>query len=146
MDVTITELDGVTKAGLSGRLDTANVNQVEMYFTASIMPKGQGTVVDLTDVSFIGLAKALPAALGLAAEDADLIALVKPQFEVGPERVGKGGLVKDDAARTDALAAVAGFLEGAGWIVRAVIDSPILGGDGNQEYLLWATKKPPSLS
>lgn len=112
--------------------------------TSALIPDPPQLIV--TDVSFIGLAKALPAALGLAAEDADLIALVKPQFEVGPERVGKGGLVKDDAARTDALAAVAGFLEGAGWIVRAVIDSPILGGDGNQEYLLWATKKPPSLS
>ncbi len=92
------------------------------------------------DVSFIGLAKALPAALALAAAGADLIALVKPQFEVGPERVGKGGLVKDEAARVAALEGVKAFLTQAGWAVRATADSPIEGGDGNREYLLWARK------
>jgi 23S rRNA (cytidine1920-2'-O)/16S rRNA (cytidine1409-2'-O)-methyltransferase len=92
------------------------------------------------DVSFIGLAKALPAALGLAAQGADLVVLVKPQFEVGRERVGKGGLVKDDAARADALQSVKGFLTAAGWMVQATTDSPIDGGDGNREYLLWARK------
>jgi 23S rRNA (cytidine1920-2'-O)/16S rRNA (cytidine1409-2'-O)-methyltransferase len=112
--------------------------------TAALVPETPELIV--TDVSFIGLAKALPAALALAGGGADLIALVKPQFEVGPERVGKGGLVKDDAARVEALAAVAAFLEDAGWTVKATVDSPIAGGDGNREYLLWATKKPPSLS
>jgi 23S rRNA (cytidine1920-2'-O)/16S rRNA (cytidine1409-2'-O)-methyltransferase len=92
------------------------------------------------DVSFIGLAKALPAALALAGPGADLIALVKPQFEVGPERVGKGGLVKDEAARQDALDGVKAFLGGAGWMVQADADSPIEGGDGNREYLVWARK------
>src|SRR3569623_657734 len=77
------------------------------------------------DVSFIGLAKALPAALRLAAAGADLVALVKPQFEVGPERVGKGGVVKDDGARADALAGVAAFLAASGWTVRETADSPI---------------------
>jgi 23S rRNA (cytidine1920-2'-O)/16S rRNA (cytidine1409-2'-O)-methyltransferase len=92
------------------------------------------------DVSFIGLAKALPAALDLAGEGAELIALVKPQFEVGPERVGKGGLVKDAAVRANALEAVKAFLTDAGWTVQATIDSPIEGGDGAREYLLWAQK------
>ena len=92
------------------------------------------------DVSFIGLAKALPAALALAGAGADLIALVKPQFEVGPERVGKGGLVKDEAARAEALEDVQRFLEGCGWTVRGTDDSPVEGGDGNREYLLWARK------
>ncbi|THD51337.1 TlyA family RNA methyltransferase [Phenylobacterium sp.] len=92
------------------------------------------------DVSFIGLAKVLPVALGLAARGADLVALVKPQFEVGPERVGKGGLVKDEAARAEALADVRGFLEGVGWTVRETADSPVEGGDGAREYLLWARK------
>jgi 23S rRNA (cytidine1920-2'-O)/16S rRNA (cytidine1409-2'-O)-methyltransferase len=112
--------------------------------TTALVPEAPELIV--TDVSFIGLAKALPAALALAGGGADLIALVKPQFEVGPERVGKGGLVKDDAARAEALAAVAAFLEAAGWTVKTTVDSPIAGGDGNREYLLWATKKPPSLS
>jgi 23S rRNA (cytidine1920-2'-O)/16S rRNA (cytidine1409-2'-O)-methyltransferase len=93
------------------------------------------------DVSFIGLAKALPAALALAAPAAELVALVKPQFEVGPERVGKGGLVKDEAARGEALERVKAFLEDLGWNVRATLDSPIEGGDGNREYLLWAQKE-----
>jgi 23S rRNA (cytidine1920-2'-O)/16S rRNA (cytidine1409-2'-O)-methyltransferase len=92
------------------------------------------------DVSFIGLAKALPAALGLAGEGADLIALVKPQFEVGPDRVGKGGLVKDEAARAEALEAVKAFLTMQGWAVNASADSPIEGGEGAREYLLWARK------
>jgi 23S rRNA (cytidine1920-2'-O)/16S rRNA (cytidine1409-2'-O)-methyltransferase len=92
------------------------------------------------DVSFIGLAKALPAALALTAPGADLIALVKPQFEVGPEKVGKGGLVRDEAARVEALEAVKHFLEGVGWAVQATTDSPIEGGDGAREYLLWARK------
>ena len=90
------------------------------------------------DASFIGLHKALPAALKLAAPGAELIALIKPQFEVGPARVGKGGLVKDEAARQDAQDGVRAFLEAAGWCVGAVIDSPIDGSDGNREYLLHA--------
>ena len=90
------------------------------------------------DASFIGLRKALPAALKLAAPGADLIALVKPQFEVGPGRVGKGGVVKDEAARQDALEGVRGFLEAAGWRVAGAIDSPVEGSDGNREYLIYA--------
>jgi 23S rRNA (cytidine1920-2'-O)/16S rRNA (cytidine1409-2'-O)-methyltransferase len=110
--------------------------------TPGLIAEPPGLIV--TDVSFIGLAKALPAALELAGAGADLVALVKPQFEVGPGRVDKGGVVKDEAARASALADVAAFLEGAGWSVKATADSPIAGGDGNREFLLWATKKPPA--
>lgn len=106
--------------------------------TGELIPEAPGLVV--SDVSFIGLEKALPAALALAADGADLIALVKPQFEVGPERIGKGGVVKEAAARADALAAVSRYLEGAGWRVQASAESPIAGGDGNLEWLLWAKK------
>jgi len=106
--------------------------------TPVLVPQAPGLIV--TDVSFISLAKALPAALALAAPDADLVALVKPQFEVGRDRVGKGGLVNDPAARADAVEGVSGFLEAAGWRVRATADSPIAGGDGNCEYLLWASR------
>ena len=98
----------------------------------------------VSDVSFIGLAKALPAALALAAPGADLIALVKPQFEVGREHIGKGGVVKDQAARERAVAEVSAFLEASGWSVRAHAESPVTGGDGNLEYLLWAKKRPPA--
>lgn len=90
------------------------------------------------DASFIGLEKALPAALKLAAPGAELICLVKPQFQVGPAKVGKGGIVKDEADRQQALADVSSFLEGSGWIVVGSIDSPVEGSDGNREYLLHA--------
>lgn len=106
--------------------------------TPVLIPEPPGLVV--TDLSFISLAKALPAALALAAPGADLVALVKPQFEVGPARVGKGGVVVDPAARAEALAGVEAFLTAAGWTVRATADSPIAGGDGNREFLLWAVK------
>lgn len=92
------------------------------------------------DASFIGLAKVLPRPLELAAARADLIALIKPQFEVGPERVGKGGLVTDAAARSDAVDGVRRFLEGVGWTVRETAESPVTGGDGNVEYLIWASR------
>jgi 23S rRNA (cytidine1920-2'-O)/16S rRNA (cytidine1409-2'-O)-methyltransferase len=105
-----------------------------------------GTVIDaqpdlvVCDLSFIGLEKALTVPLGRARGGADLVALVKPQFEVGRARVGKGGIVKDEADRLAALEAVCGFLASEGWAVRARADSPIVGGDGNREYLVWARK------
>jgi 23S rRNA (cytidine1920-2'-O)/16S rRNA (cytidine1409-2'-O)-methyltransferase len=103
---------------------------------ASHVPEAPELIV--CDASFIGLGKALPAALRLAAPGADLIALVKPQFEVGPSKVGKGGLVKDEAHRLAALEGVKRFLEESGWRVAAVVDSPIEGSDGNHEYLIHA--------
>ncbi|MGI9402936.1 MAG: TlyA family RNA methyltransferase [Hyphomicrobium sp.] len=91
------------------------------------------------DVSFISLAKALPAALALAAPGAWLVALIKPQFEVGPERVGKGGIVRDEAARQAAVDDVtAWFAARPGWRIAGVVVSPIKGGSGNEEFLLGA--------
>ena len=95
--------------------------------------------VIVCDVSFISLKKALPFALMLAAPGARLAALVKPQFEVGPEGVGKGGLVKDGLAGPVADD-MARWIKTQGWDVIGVIDSPILGGDGNREFLIGATK------
>ncbi len=106
--------------------------------TATQIPQPPQLVV--TDVSFISLTKALPAALALAAPQADLVALVKPQFEVGPERVGKGGVIKDAAARIAALDGMVRFLQASGWTAQASAESPIAGGDGNREWLLWARK------
>jgi 23S rRNA (cytidine1920-2'-O)/16S rRNA (cytidine1409-2'-O)-methyltransferase len=93
------------------------------------------------DLSFIALAKALPAALGLAAPGAVLVALVKPQFEAGPEAVGRGGIVRDGAVQERVRAEVRGFLEAAGWAVIGEAESPIAGGDGNREFLI-AARKP----
>ena len=91
------------------------------------------------DASFIGLAKVLPAALALAAPGADLVTLVKPQFEAqSPKGLGKKGVVKDPEAHQAAVASVSAWLEGQGWPVQATTESPIAGGDGNLEFLLWA--------
>lgn len=93
------------------------------------------------DASFISLLKVLPVALELAASGADLITLVKPQFEAeGPKAVGKKGVVKDPEAHAAAVTRVRDWLEAGGWRVREVADSPITGGDGNVEFLLWAQK------
>jgi 23S rRNA (cytidine1920-2'-O)/16S rRNA (cytidine1409-2'-O)-methyltransferase len=93
------------------------------------------------DVSFISLSKVLPTAFDLATPGADLITLVKPQFEAdGPKAVGKKGVVKDPEAHAAAVAKVRDWLEQSGWAVREVADSPITGGDGNVEFLLWAQK------
>ncbi len=92
------------------------------------------------DLSFISVTKALGPALSLAAVAADLVLLVKPQFEAGRGRVGKGGLVTDPAVRKDCLETVSGWVAAQGWTVRETTDSPITGGDGNREFLLWASK------
>jgi 23S rRNA (cytidine1920-2'-O)/16S rRNA (cytidine1409-2'-O)-methyltransferase len=92
------------------------------------------------DASFIGFAKVIPGALALAGSQADLVALVKPQFEVGPHAIGKGGVVRDVAARDRSVQEVKAFLERSGWPVRATMESPVRGTDGNLEYLLWARR------
>jgi 23S rRNA (cytidine1920-2'-O)/16S rRNA (cytidine1409-2'-O)-methyltransferase len=99
---------------------------------------GEEVTAIVADVSFISLTLALPAALSLAAPGAWLVALVKPQFEAGREAVGKGGIVRSEAARRKAVEKVRAFIEGAGWTVVGVIPSPLLGGSGNEEFLLGA--------
>lgn len=93
------------------------------------------------DVSFISLSKALGPALELAAPGAFLVALVKPQFEVGPERIGKGGIVRDAMAREGALQSVIAWLATQpGWRVAGAIPSPVKGGSGNVEFLVGALR------
>ncbi len=96
----------------------------------------------VADVSFISLTKALPAALDLAAPNCWAVVLIKPQFEVGPGRVGKGGVVRDESVRTRAVDDVKDWLNAReGWDVVDVIPSPITGGDGNTEFLMGAVKR-----
>ncbi len=91
------------------------------------------------DVSFISLEKILPAVLALAAAQAEAVFLIKPQFEVGPERVKKG-LVRDEAAQKAACDRIAALFETLGWKVIGLIPSPIEGGDGNREFLIGARR------
>ncbi len=99
--------------------------------------------VDLlsADLSFISLARALPAALALVRPGGRLVALVKPQFEVGPGKVCKGGIVRDAAARKAAIAGVRDWLAAQpGWTVEGLAESPIAGSDGNREALICARR------
>ena len=92
------------------------------------------------DVSFIPLHIALPPALNLMKSGAHLIALIKPQFEVGKDGVGKGGIVKDKLAFERVNKNITQFLIGLGWSVKDIVPSPMEGGDGNQEFLIAAEK------
>lgn len=88
------------------------------------------------DTSFISLRIVIPAVLALVAAKAEIIALVKPQFEVGKGKVGKGGIVRDDALRRSALEGVLSFARQAGLEIVGSIDSPIEGARGNREFLV----------
>jgi 23S rRNA (cytidine1920-2'-O)/16S rRNA (cytidine1409-2'-O)-methyltransferase len=91
------------------------------------------------DVSFISLKLVLPAALKLVAHRTQVIALIKPQFEVGPGQVKKG-IVRDAALQTAVCADISAFVASLGWRVLGIIPSPIEGGDGNAEFLLGALR------
>ncbi len=91
----------------------------------------------VADVSFISLALVLPALLALLALPADLVLLVKPQFEVGKARVGKGGVVREPAAHVDAIQGVIAAAAPLDLVACGLVASPITGPAGNHEYLLW---------
>ncbi|MCT4656102.1 MAG: TlyA family RNA methyltransferase [Cohaesibacter sp.] len=99
----------------------------------------------VSDVSFISLKLALPPALAMAERGSFAALLVKPQFEVGKDGIGKGGLVRDEALGTQVAQDIRNWLDAeegpcAGWRCLDLLPSPILGGDGNKEYLLGAIK------
>jgi 23S rRNA (cytidine1920-2'-O)/16S rRNA (cytidine1409-2'-O)-methyltransferase len=89
------------------------------------------------DLSFISLELVLDALLGVTAADGDLALMVKPQFEVGKDRVGKGGVVRDPDLRASAVRSVADAAARRGWGAQAVTTSPLPGPSGNIEYFLW---------
>jgi 23S rRNA (cytidine1920-2'-O)/16S rRNA (cytidine1409-2'-O)-methyltransferase len=93
--------------------------------------------VTVADLSFISLRLVLDALTACTANDGDLIPMVKPQFEVGRERLGSGGVVRDPAHRADAVARVAEHAAGLGWHPVSVATSPLPGPAGNVEFFLW---------
>jgi 23S rRNA (cytidine1920-2'-O)/16S rRNA (cytidine1409-2'-O)-methyltransferase len=106
---------------------------------ATLVPEPPEIVV--CDASFIGLQTVLPASLALAAPGAHLVALIKPQFEVGRGLVGKGGVVRDPALHAEVRARIEAWLSVTmGWRVLGVTPSPITGPDGNVEFLIAAVK------
>jgi len=92
------------------------------------------------DVSFISLRTVLPHVVSLLGEQADVIALVKPQFEAGKGRVGKRGVVKDAAVHIDVLRGAVRSANESGLIVRGLTFSPIKGPEGNIEFWMWAAR------
>ncbi|OBH20846.1 TlyA family RNA methyltransferase [Mycolicibacter terrae] len=111
---------------------------VERTNVRGLTPEAIGGPVDLivADLSFISLATVLPALAGCASPGADIVPMVKPQFEVGREQVGAGGVVSDPGLRADAVRAVAHRAADLGWNTVAVTASPLPGPSGNVEYFL----------
>jgi 23S rRNA (cytidine1920-2'-O)/16S rRNA (cytidine1409-2'-O)-methyltransferase len=98
----------------------------------------------VVDVSFISLELILPRVIGwMHPASRGIVALVKPQFEAGREHVGKGGIVRDPAVHDAVLARIHRITRAIGWPVHACIDSPILGTDGNKEFLVWLRQGDP---
>jgi 23S rRNA (cytidine1920-2'-O)/16S rRNA (cytidine1409-2'-O)-methyltransferase len=92
------------------------------------------------DASFIGLGKLLPAALALLKPAGEIVALVKPQFEVGRSAVGKGGVVRDEQARSAAIERVVGEARALGLSLRGQADAVLAGPEGNREHFVWLHK------
>jgi 23S rRNA (cytidine1920-2'-O)/16S rRNA (cytidine1409-2'-O)-methyltransferase len=106
-----------------------------------------GEPVDLvvSDLSFISLTLVLPALLGVVKPDGELVLMVKPQFEVGKDRLGKGGVVRDPELRAEAVRTVAAKAHALGWGIAGVAASPLPGPSGNVEYFLWIRREAPAL-
>ena len=105
------------------------------YLTIENIPEPIDLIV--CDASFIGLQTVLPAAMSLAAHNARMVALIKPQFEVGKGRVGKGGVVREPELHVEVCEKIRVWLESQpGWSVLGIADSPIKGPEGNKEFLI----------
>lgn len=105
------------------------------HLTADLIPEPVDMVV--CDASFIGLETVLPAAMALARPGAVLVALIKPQFEVGKGRVGKGGVVREPELHAEVRDRISRWLASRpGWSVEGLCDSPIKGPEGNKEFLI----------
>src|SRR5688572_8707420 len=113
-----------------------------------LTPDAIGGPVDLVvgDLSFISLEIVLDALLGVTAPDGDLALMVKPQFEVGKDRVGKGGVVRDPGLRAEAVTSVADAAALRGWGARSVTTSPLPGPAGNVEFFLWLRRGPATIT
>jgi 23S rRNA (cytidine1920-2'-O)/16S rRNA (cytidine1409-2'-O)-methyltransferase len=125
-------------AGLRARPELVLIEQTDIRALDAVrLPEPPDLLV--ADVSFISLGLVLPAALRLARAPAELVALIKPQFEVGPRHVKKG-VVRDAAAQRRVCEKIAALVGSLGWRVDGVVASPLLGREGNREFLLAARR------
>jgi 23S rRNA (cytidine1920-2'-O)/16S rRNA (cytidine1409-2'-O)-methyltransferase len=115
-------------------IERTNIRNLE----TSLVPAPVDIVV--IDASFISLEKVVPAVLKFLKQGSSLVALIKPQFEVGREQVGKGGIVRDEDARQAAVTRIVQFIQGLELEVKGVVPSPITGQDGNVEFLIHAVR------
>ncbi|HWL99558.1 MAG TPA: TlyA family RNA methyltransferase [Nocardioidaceae bacterium] len=120
-------------------LEGRNIREVDTF------DLGGPVDVAVADVSFISLLLVLPVLAEVALPEADLVVMVKPQFEVGRERLGSGGVVRDPQLRREALRRVAAAAADLGWGVRGVAPSVLPGPSGNVEYFLWLRQGPGSV-
>jgi len=120
------------------------VTVIERTNVRDLTPEAIGGPVGLVvaDLSFISLNTALPALTACSAPDADIVPMVKPQFEVGRDRVGAGGVVSDPELRAQAVLGVSRRAAALGWWTAAVTASPLPGPSGNVEYFLWLRAQP----
>jgi 23S rRNA (cytidine1920-2'-O)/16S rRNA (cytidine1409-2'-O)-methyltransferase len=123
------------------------VHVLDRTHVRDLTPELVGGRVDLVvgDLSFISLVLLLEPLVGVVADDGDLVLMVKPQFEVGKDRVGKGGVVRDPDLRAEAVTTVAEHAARLGWGARAVVTSPLPGPSGNVEYFLWLRHGPATV-
>jgi 23S rRNA (cytidine1920-2'-O)/16S rRNA (cytidine1409-2'-O)-methyltransferase len=116
--------------------DRTNIRDLDLALV------GDPVDVVVGDLSFISLTLVLDALIGVTADDGDLVLMVKPQFEVGRGRVGKGGVVRDPDLHADAVDTVASAAACRGWGAREVAVSPLAGPSGNREFFLWLRRGP----
>jgi 23S rRNA (cytidine1920-2'-O)/16S rRNA (cytidine1409-2'-O)-methyltransferase len=116
--------------------DRTNVRELDLAVI------GEPVELVVGDLSFISLTLVLDALIGLTSGEGDLVLMVKPQFEVGRSRVGKGGVVREPALRAEAVTMVAESAAERGWGARAVAVSPLPGPSGNVEFFLWLRRGP----
>lgn len=110
------------------------------YLTSEQIPEPLDAIT--IDASFISLAKLLPACFGLLKDDGYVVALIKPQFEAGRDKVGKKGVVRDPAVHLEVIGQVLAAAQEIGFCCRGLDFSPVKGPEGNIEYLLWLGKDP----
>jgi 23S rRNA (cytidine1920-2'-O)/16S rRNA (cytidine1409-2'-O)-methyltransferase len=129
---------GQLHQNLRGRPEVVSLEETDIRaLSPALLPEPPDLVV--ADVSFISLKLVLPPALALARPSADLLALIKPQFEAGRGHLKKG-VVRDPQVHQAVCDDISAFVAGLGWTVLGVIPSPVTGGDGNREFLLGARR------
>jgi 23S rRNA (cytidine1920-2'-O)/16S rRNA (cytidine1409-2'-O)-methyltransferase len=124
------------------------VQVIDRTNVRTLTPEAIGGPADLTvaDLSFISLPIVLPALVACTDSGGDLLPMVKPQFEVGRDRLGAGGVVRDPLHRADAVIRVADVAADLGWPAQGVVRSPLPGPSGNVEFFLWLRRGGPAMT